>query len=151
MVEINQITRIDFAKSIYTLSARIREFLDKRNGVAIEVTSDWENLNLEQQIPWAYLASKASDVLEMLEGCNIRDASFELYKSSFTPESRDDAAIRWSEMPSDIKLMWEAITRHCFAIIDCEEIASPDESENLFFEWFCQRVAPGINILIPGE
>jgi len=142
----------ELAQSLYSLVARIgqKQQQDAENLAEPIPVPDWAGLAWDKQAPWLTLASRAPKRMESLEGRPLVEVAFEMFKLTCNYEEAEQAQQVWDQfMPANLKLMWQAVTRHIFTIMDCDELSSPGESEQMWYDWFIARADQQPRILLP--
>ncbi len=122
---------------------------------------DFDRLNIEQQLPWYTLARKGPELLETLEGRQMRVVArrvHALFKHpehlavAFEPETRisvgpdiqyagDSEFDRALRKDPTYGLLWEMIAKHLALVMDCDEASSLVEAEQVLLGWFKRTAA----------
>lgn len=87
----------------------------------------WETLALEVQVPFLRLARRAESALERLQGQSFSRVTEELMRLAFGEHEP-------SRTPRDL-IAWEAVARHLVALIDSDELDSPEALGDLEGSW----------------
>lgn len=142
-VMMTKLSTEELAQSIYSLVSGI---------LAIQSPDSpqpaWDGLSLEKQQPWLTVASRGPAKLEKCDGLPLREVAFQMFYLQAGAELSDAQKVWEEQLPANYKLLWEAIARHIFTLMDADD-ATPAESELQYVRWFQRKAAELPQILVP--
>jgi hypothetical protein len=92
----------------------------------------WDGMSADDQSRYLRLAVAGPRRLAAMEGSSLREAG-EAMRSIFYGEDAPPASLLDGPF-------WEAIARHLWVLIDCDELLSLEASEEQWAEWFKGKV-----------
>lgn len=119
----------DIAESLYRLYARITG-----------AQTEWEFLPFPEQALWIKIARDGAKVLEKLgEGQTFARAGYEVFLCSWFPEDPDSENYYYNVLPPEARLAWEAVARYLFTLVDCDEVTTLSDLEQMWAEWYTKK------------
>lgn len=115
----------EIAKSLYRCSGK---------AACGDEPPGFDSLGVEEQLFWLNLAKKGPDVLETSEGMPLAAVAARLYGLAHDPAG-------FQGLPGRVRLVWEMLTRHLLAVVDCDEVGSLGEVEEMVLGWFNNKAA----------
>lgn len=142
-VMMTKISTEELAQSIYSLVTGILAIHSQNNP-----QPTWESLSLDKQHPWITVASRGPAKLDKCDGLPMKEAAFQMFHLQANAELSEAQKVWEEQLPWSYKLLWEAIARHIFTLMDADD-ASPAESELQYVRWFQRKAAELPEILLP--
>ena len=139
-----ELSTVEVAQSLWNLAGKINALAAPPDWKAPE----WTAIGFDKQSPWLQLAARGPNRMESFEGAPLREVAFHIFLLTNTPEEAQNAQDVWNAAPLAFKVMWEALTRHMHMLTDCDELDSPEGSENMWVEWFQKKLSQQ-RIIIP--
>lgn len=141
----DELTVVDIAKSLYSLCCQLGVEINPE----MPEPMPWDGLAFDKQSPWIFLATRGPRLLERLEGQKLSVVAFHVFEMTCSDDEKERAdEIFNRDMGFKQQLMWEAIARHLFVLMDSEDAAlDPGGAERMHLEWFRKKAHP--HILVP--
>lgn len=130
------LTTLEVAQSLYRLGAAIANTISGKDSPI-----SWDHASVSEQATAIRIAQVGPTAMEHCEGQRFHDVATNLYLATLDRSERDYGLQQWSDkLPESYKLMWEAFARHLHVLMDCDDDATPDASEEMMLNWFRKRI-----------
>lgn len=128
----------EMAESMFNLCQKIIHEVNPESQIRA-----FADISLEEQAPWNILALKGTVKMQSLEGASFKDLAFELLMLIQPGDGKSDEECKvvWDGLTDRYRLMWEAVAHHLHTMVECDELGSPAESEDMYVGWFKKKLA----------